>query len=1077
MTQPYLCAPATISEEIFDTFLFLQDNHCSLSLADFLDHNRDDVAAKRFYFDHEPAFSDEPQRWAEVLFDPEDIIEIRMVPARSAVDKMRPRLLFPKKTASQHGLNLFPFASGINAVVNKLNELNHKSVTWWGKWDKARNRWTGVSGEDGIPLNIYASVNPRFASGCTTNAEVICARNLVADLDKTTLPEALDKLKATGLPSPTMIVISGHGVHFYWRLNKSIMNLARWTTIQKRLIQLLGSDPAIHDPSRPMRVPGFLNVNGDTPVACRIHEADPERRYDLKEILSYLPPSPPEPPKPARPAPASFSPSTDSRPQAPSDNSTIKRATAYAAQFEPVDENRNSTLFSRGCDLADKFDLTEAEILPLIHDNNAKAGNPLDAGEVEEVVAKAVNHVLKKGKQRGTLLQPPTRIEKYVEPSGPVIELSIWREEMKKARLESVNHPGKIFFDGSTTGAGKSTADIEAMKKEGKSATYAPTHDACGDLVKKLRKEGLSAAAHPKLDEDSCQMYGTENKPGPARIALSAGLNVGTCICPTCEFSKTCKFQKQREEARNADHTVATHDRAALSKFKPSKEKPINFVHETPITPLRPMAKVVRFAKKDVAQLRHLQDIALIAQAAEQVAVGWNDDDARNFANRLQRSAHELVAVLTAPDLIQPLEDAAEKGHSIKNLPTVMPLPMKASLFPPRNMDVLLKRAMDQTGILAKGEVLRLVVGFACGELHQLCAVVDEAKGLKGKKIFTKGIVAVWKTELPDDSVIWFEDASSNAPFLKELVGRDVIDKTPNGRLAFTKPPIQFADQDVTQSTSGKTVRAIVRGLLAIYPNANNVGIITHQVHKKEIDKLAPLWQQRISKVEHFHSGKDRASNAWLDCCDLILVLGTPRVNASAIRDGLIRIGRIEDAKINGDFSSLIWEGKTIEGEVLSVKGLGYANPSWNEMNASFVKETLRQAIGRGRAVTEKSVQVVVVTNESIGMSLANQPLPLVDDSEDETLHLALMLTETNPISSIIGKGSVAPVATSDISAINGKSDRMTRLHFTTLTFTGLLTKKGARQGVTVPDWLLAYYSQSTAHCGSPLNEEGQEAK
>jgi hypothetical protein len=680
MTHPYLCAPPTISEEIFDTFLFLEDDcRCSLSLADFLDQCPDDFAAKRFVPNDEPAFSDESQRWAEVLFDPEDIIEIRIVPARSSADKMRPRLFFPTKTASQLGLNLFPFASGINAIVNKLNEFNRKSVTWWGARDKASNDWIDVSGEDDIPLNIYASVNPRFASDCTTNAEVAFARCLVADLDKTMLPEALAKLKASGLPSPSMIVISGHGVHFYWRLNKPITNLARWTAIQKRLIQLLGSDPAIHDPARVMRVPGFLNVNGETPVPCQIHEADPERRYDLKDILSYLPPLPPEPPKPDRPA--RTLPSTDNRPQAPSDSSTIKRAEAYAAQFEPVDENRNSALFSRGCDLADKFDLTEAEILPLIEENNAKASDPLDAGEVEEIVAKAVNHVLKKGKQRGTLLLPPSRIEKYVEPSGPVVELSIWREEMKKARLESVKHTGKIFFDGSTTGAGKSTADIEAMKMKGKSATYAPTHDACGDLVKKLRKEGLSAAAHPKLDEDSCQMYGTENKPGSARIALNAGLNVGTCICPTCEFSKTCKFQKQREEARNADHTVATHDRAALSQFTPSQGKPISFIHETPLNLLRPMAKVVRFAKKDVAQLRHLQDIALIAQAAEQVAVGWNDDDARNFANRLQRSAQELAAVLTAPDLIQPFEDAAEKGHSIKNLPTVMPLPMKASHF------------------------------------------------------------------------------------------------------------------------------------------------------------------------------------------------------------------------------------------------------------------------------------------------------------------------------------------------------------------------------------------------------------
>ena len=214
MTHPYLCAPPTISEEIFDTFLFLQDDHrCSLSLADVLDHNRDDFAAKRFYPDQKPAFSNEPHRWAEVLFDPEDIIEIRLRPARPAEKKMRPRKFWATKTANEYGIDLFPFASGINAVVNRLRQLNAGNVTWWGK--KENGAWADDAGKVGHPLNIYAGVNPRFASGCTTNKDVICARNLVADLDKTTLPEALAKLKASGLPQPSMIVISGHGVHFY----------------------------------------------------------------------------------------------------------------------------------------------------------------------------------------------------------------------------------------------------------------------------------------------------------------------------------------------------------------------------------------------------------------------------------------------------------------------------------------------------------------------------------------------------------------------------------------------------------------------------------------------------------------------------------------------------------------------------------------------------------------------------------------------------------------------------------------------------------------------------------------------
>jgi len=110
------------------------------------------------------------------------------------------------------------------------------------------------------------------------------------------------------------------------------------------------------------------------------------------------------------------------------------------------------------------------------------------------------------------------------------------------------------------------------------------------------------------------------------------------------------------------------------------------------------------------------------------------------------------------------------------------------------------------------------------------------------------------------------------------------------------------------------------------------------------------------------------------------------------------------------------------------------------------------------RAVSDKSVQVVVVSNESIGMTLASQPLPLVDDSEDDTLHHALKLTDTFPITNTIAFVSDAPVNTSAISLNSGVTDRTVRRHFSTLISTGLLKKKGERGGVTVPEWVTGYY-------------------
>ena len=501
MTQSYLCTPPPISDNKFDNWLRHQekDHPCCLTLDDLLKpHCQFEFPQKRFFSSNKPPVTSEPQLWAEVLFDSEDIIEIRLLPSRLD-HRLRPLQFCSRKTAVRHGLNLFPFASGIGAAVNQLHGLNRGAETLWGKWNNEKRKWFDVVTKVGLPLNVYCGINPRFASDCTKNDDVICARCLVADLDKTSLDEALTKFKTSGLPPPSMTVLSGHGVHFYWRLTKPIVNLANWTAIQKRLIQLVGSDPAIHDPARVIRVPGFQNLNRVTPVDCRIHEAHPDRRYELNELIAFLPSLPTE--QRDRPSQTDNHFGTANSPlrlQVPSTKSTLKRADACAVRFQPADQNRNSTLFGQACDLHEKFDLNENEVHSLIEKSNDKASNPLDSSEVEEVVSKAIKHIQKKGKQRGTLLQPSKRIETYAEPSGTIIKLEEWREEMKTNRLGSIGQQNKVFFDGSPCGAGKSTADLAAMKVAGKSATFLPTHNACRELATKLKKENLSAGAHPQ---------------------------------------------------------------------------------------------------------------------------------------------------------------------------------------------------------------------------------------------------------------------------------------------------------------------------------------------------------------------------------------------------------------------------------------------------------------------------------------------------------------------------------------------------------------------------------------------------
>lgn len=1042
----------------FDSFLHQIESPepCCLTCEDYLCPNAEDLQYRRRYC-WEPIVTDDPRRWANILFEPGDVIEFRLIPPRAVNDKMLPKKFILSATTRKHRIYRWTFAYEVNVLVNKLSQLNLGRTTWWGLPGKTGGNWSNIGGETGIPLNIYAGVNPRIATGGSKNEDVLLARNLFADFDKSTLEQAMDKLRSSKLPMPTMIVMSGHGVHFYWRLNSPIYDLAYWKQIQKRLIQLLGSDPAIHDPSRPMRVPGFNNVNGE-PTKCYIHDADETRRYSLEDILALLPPEPLTEPKPIKKSISDKRSSNIGRLSLHAESSVkLRLASGYAAKFLTVEQYRNTTSFKRTCDLVENFDLAEEELLPLIEKVNEKANDPLDDSEVEEVVQNAVRKVHRSGKPRGTALEKRyLRSEKYSEPGSNLIELDSWRDQMEKSRLDSIGKFGSIFFDGSTTGAGKSTADLAAIKAAKKSAICLPTHDACEEEAAKLVKIGFSAAAHPPMNSETCAKFGTKNDPGPAQLAQSSGLNVGQCICTSCDLFKTCEYQRLRELARNADHTICTHTRASLSNFESAKDKPIVFIHEDITNLFRPTVKVVRNAtKQDIPQVRHFLDILRIAQAAEDIAGTWKDEPALAFAKTLNADTNALIAQLDSPELVKDMEDAAIAGKDFSKLPSVKAVKLKPRGERHQRMDYLLKRAMDRVAIRANGPALKLALAYSLGELDQLCVVVDDIKGSGGKALFTKAMVGVWKVVPPANCVVWIENASTTAKSVEDIAGATVIDKTPTGRLDYKLPPVQFPEADITMQACEKTVRSVVRGLLAKYPYAKKVGIISHRCHQAAIDSLAPVWASRILRKEYFRSGKDRASNSWLDC-DLILVIGTPRVPKHAVRDLLIQIGNVAAACRNAKFGDVSWEGKDVSGGLAKIDCKGYDDLDWANAYDQLVKETLRQAIGRGRGVTNKGVQVVVASNESLGLAVADQPLHLISDSEDETLQLTVSASAGNAKYNSLAFGAVNSVATDTVARLSQYELRTVRSHLSSLSLYGLLKRKGERGGWIVADWLLS---------------------
>lgn len=202
----------------------------------------DDAAEKvRQQNDITPATpAQDARRFIETLYDPDDLIEQRdFVPGREDH-------VFRNWLRAKHLLS--------NGVIEQ---------------HQARS----------VGRNVYLSANPRKRRGGKAD-DVALFRNFFADFDGIDEAEARRRIEDACLPTPTMLVWSGHGVHAYWRLQEPITKPDLWSGYQKALIQAVDSDPVIHDPARVMRWPGFTNNKAD-PAPVWIIEAN-DKRHDIE---------------------------------------------------------------------------------------------------------------------------------------------------------------------------------------------------------------------------------------------------------------------------------------------------------------------------------------------------------------------------------------------------------------------------------------------------------------------------------------------------------------------------------------------------------------------------------------------------------------------------------------------------------------------------------------------------------------------------------------------------------------------------------------------------------------------------
>ena len=113
--------------------------------------------------------------------------------------------------------------------------------------------------------NIHVTVNPAvpLTPDCKTralkDANIVAATASFIDADERGIA---DKLPKKALVKPDLAVITGllpfTRAHFYWLLNKPVSDLDRWRRFQQDLAERYGTDPAVCNPSRVMRLPGFV---------------------------------------------------------------------------------------------------------------------------------------------------------------------------------------------------------------------------------------------------------------------------------------------------------------------------------------------------------------------------------------------------------------------------------------------------------------------------------------------------------------------------------------------------------------------------------------------------------------------------------------------------------------------------------------------------------------------------------------------------------------------------------------------------------------------------------------------------
>jgi hypothetical protein len=601
--------------------------------------------------------------------------------------------------------------------------------------------------------------------------------------------------------------------------------------------------------------------------------------------------------------------------------------------------------------------------------------------------AKAFRELIKQ--QAMALIAPARKVEDY-------------QKDLAKARTDSLDQPGFVNLDASPTGAGKSHAATTAKQHAGTSLTILATHKNCAEEEENFISLGMNAAAYPKLDGETCRRYPEAEK------AITHGLSASGALCQTCEHKTSCEYWVGMNAAAAAEHSLATHARAAMSLEEIGKGKKFVDIHEDPVGLLRPsvsistsfdaVAKLANYAKGDCLKSTYKQPEAWFYQLMED-ACDWINEQ---FDVATESSRIELPDCTTAPATV----------------------------------DAALLWAMKQMSIWPAGEAVRIAKGLAAGDISEICIRVDPVFTRGGEQAIKKSVIAFWQSKLPTKAVVWVSDATASPAEIQPLCNLPVIDRTPGGRIEQRFPIIQIP-VDLKKSTSaGVFIRTLANVIRRT--NAKRIGIICDQCHTAAVKgtaKKGPVLpadlRERIARVEHFRGGEGRGSNSWLGQCDLMIIAGTPRVPPAAVRTRLLRAGKVEAAARPDTVTAWgpdYWSGRTKAGKLRTVTTLAYRDRDWRQAFQSTVQAELLQCIGRGRAIRETGMPVLVITCDDLrtpenpaGFPLANSENYFLNDAEEKILIAMKKIVDS--LSDQLSKGEPGRQQTDELSGQPSKEE------------------------------------------------------